>query len=90
MRHMGLVAPRHVESSQTRDSISVSCIGRQTLIHCATREVLICRLFDDSHFDRCKSEKALVTQSDSTLYDPMDCSPPGSSVHVILQAKILQ
>ena len=25
-----------------------------------------------------------------TLYDPMDCSPPGSSVHGILQAKILE
>ena len=24
------------------------------------------------------------------LYDPMDCSPPGSSVHGILQAKILE
>ena len=26
-----------------------------------------------------------VTQSCPTLYDPMDCSPPGSSVHGILQ-----
>ena len=25
----------------------------------------------------------------STLCDPMDCSPPGSSVHRILQARIL-
>ena len=24
------------------------------------------------------------------LYDPMDCSPPGSSVHSILQARILE
>ena len=29
-------------------------------------------------------------QSCLTLYDPKDCSPPGSSVHVILQAKILE
>ena len=28
----------------------------------------------------------LVTQSCLALYDPMDCSPPGSSVHEILQA----
>ena len=27
----------------------------------------------------------LVTQSCPTLCDPMDCSPPGSSVHGILQ-----
>ena len=25
-----------------------------------------------------------------TLYDSMDCSPPGSSVHGILQARILE
>ena len=31
----------------------------------------------------------LVTLSCLTLCDPMDCSPPGSSVHGILQAKIL-
>jgi len=30
-----------------------------------------------------------VTQSCPTLHDPMDCSPPGSSVHGIFQARIL-
>ena len=34
--------------------------------------------------------KALVTQWCLTLCDPMDCSPPGSSVHGILQARILE
>ena len=34
----GLVAPRHVGSSQTRAGTRVPCIGRQTLNHCATRE----------------------------------------------------
>ena len=32
----------------------------------------------------------LVTQSCPTLCDPMDCSPPGSSFHGILQARILE
>ena len=32
----------------------------------------------------------LVAQSCLTLCDPIDCSPPGSSVHGILQAKILE
>ena len=32
----------------------------------------------------------LVVQSCLTLCDPMDCSPPGSSVHGILQARILE
>ena len=30
------------------------------------------------------------SQSCLTLHDPMDCSPPGSSVHGILQARILE
>ena len=33
--------------------------------------------------------KVLVTQSCLTLCDSMDCSPPGSFVHGILQARIL-
>ena len=33
--------------------------------------------------------KVLVTQSCLTLCDPMDYSPPGSSVHGMLQARIL-
>ena len=35
-------------------------------------------------------KKVLVTQSCLTLCDNMDCSPPGSSVHGILQARILE
>ena len=31
-----------------------------------------------------------VAQSCPTLHDPMDCSPPGSSVHGILQARVLE
>ena len=36
-----------------------------------------------------KSESE-VTQSCPTLSDPMDCSPPGSSVHGICQARVLE
>ena len=32
----------------------------------------------------------LVTQLYPTLCNPMDCSPPGSSVHGILQTRILE
>ena len=32
----------------------------------------------------------LVAQSRPTLCDPMDCSLPGSSIHEILQASILE
>ena len=34
--------------------------------------------------------KVLVTQFCLTLGDPMDCSPPGSSVRGISQARILE
>ena len=36
-----------------------------------------------------KSESG-VAQSCPTLSDPMDCSPPGSSVHGIFQARVLE
>ena len=34
--------------------------------------------------------KSKVAQSYPTLSDPMDCSPPGSSVHGIFQARVLE
>ena len=34
----GLVTPRHVGSSLTRDRIRILCIARQSLNHWATRE----------------------------------------------------
>ena len=37
-----------------------------------------------------KSEKVLSHSACPTLCDPMDCSPPGSSDHGILQARILE
>ena len=36
---------------------------------------------------KCETE---VVQSCPTLSDPMDCSPPGSSVHGIFQARVLE
>ena len=38
---------------------------------------------------RVKSERE-VAQSCPTLSDPTDCSPPGSSVHGIFQARTLE
>ena len=40
-------------------------------------------------FMKVKSESE-VAQSCPTLRDPMDCSPPGSSIHGILQARVLE
>ena len=37
-----------------------------------------------------KTVRVLVAQSCLTLGDPIDCSPPGSSVYGILQARTLE
>ena len=37
-----------------------------------------------------KAKESEVAQSCLTLWDPVDCSPPGSSVHGILQARVLE
>ena len=41
-------------------------------------------------YDKCEKKVKVVTPSCLTLCDPMDCSPPSSSVHGILQARILE
>ena len=46
-----------------------------------------CLTIDNAKF---KIMKVLVAQSCPTLWDPMGCSPPGSSVHGVLQARVLE
>ena len=41
------------------------------------------------HCMKVKSESE-VAQSCPTLSDPMDCSPPGSSIHGVFQARVLE
>ena len=55
-------------------SILVHLFNRHLLTFVACKDLLV----------------VLVVQLCLTLRDPMDCSPPGSSVHGILQARILQ
>ena len=42
-----------------------------------------------SSMHKVKSESE-VAQACPTLSDPMDCSPPGSSIHGIFQARVLE
>ena len=65
---MGLVAPRHVGSSQTRARTRVPCTSRQTLNHCATREAL-CISFDPAIplSGKHSSEKFKYVYKDLTL-----------------------
>ena len=51
--------------------------GQGSSVPCIGRRIL----------NYCAAVRCLVAQSCLTLCDPMDCSPPGSSVHGILQAR---
>ena len=46
--------------------------------------------WDENNQHRCLFLHLLVTPLCLTLWDPMDCNPPGSSVHGVLQARILE
>ena len=48
------------------------------------------KAFSDKGYKYSLKIKVSVTQSCPTLCDPKDCSPPGSSVHGIVQARILE
>ena len=48
----GSVAPRHVESSQTRARTRVPCIGRQIVNQCTTREASVLLYFKGSILSR--------------------------------------
>ena len=72
--------------SRDRTLVScVSCTGRWILHHRTTWGAGFCTSINE----QCENQKQ-VTQSRPTLCDPMDCSLPGSSVHGILQARILE
>ena len=74
-------------SSRPRDQIHISCIfcvDRLILYHWATWEALcVCVCV-------CVCMCVLVAQPCPTIFNSMDCSLPGSSVHGILQVRILE
>ena len=47
-------------------------------------------LSHQTQFNPFKEQQRSDVQSGLTLCDPVDCSPPGSSVHGVLQARILE
>ena len=65
--------------------MSVPCTGRQTLNHWTIREAPA--MF---YFSHPVAAAAKSLQSCLTLRDPMDWSLPGSSVHGIFQARVLE
>ena len=69
------------ETFQTRDRTLISCIS------CIAGGLFTTKLLGKPHTIY---EYAKLFQSCPTLCYSMDCSPPGSSVHGILQARILE
>ena len=76
-------------SSPTRDQTCVPCITRWILNNWTTREGHF-KLSMLSVMLPVKESESLATQSCLTLWHPMDCSLPGSSIHGIFQARVLE
>ena len=62
----------------------------QTGIKIAGRNINNLRYADDTTLMAESESESEVAQSCLTLRDPMDCSLPGSSVHGIFQARVLE
>ena len=93
-------------SSPTRDGTCVSCIARWILNHWTIRKSLGITFCFVAAFTNCGhnvwvcsynlkcstqcAARVLVSQSCPTLFDPINCSLPGSSVCGISQARILE
>ena len=83
----GSAAPQRVESSRTRDGTCVPCNGRQILIHCTTREVLLCSTLLSSETSPGTPEPSPFQQTlaplcvcqDHPSPPPSDCSVETSS-----------
>ena len=74
--------PWNLPRPGTKLVFCISCIGRWILHHCTTRGALRIYVYVCVY--------VLVAHLCPTVYDGMDCSPPGSSVLGILQARILE
>ena len=64
------------------DSLPLSHLG-SPLLHCSHVQIL----YRYTYICKCMCAKSLQCV---TLCDPMDCRPPGSSVHGIFQMRILE
>ena len=83
-------------SSQLRDRTRVFCIAGGFFTSWATRGHVPETMLNDQEMlphlvlPQTYESESEVAQSCPTLCNPVDCSPPGSSVHGILQARILE
>ena len=84
-------------TTHTQQLHSVSCRARPTGVQISTPPMVSCETWDKLlHFSVSQDVQMIRSKVSSriqvcpTLCKPMDYSPPGSSVHGILQARILQ
>ena len=75
----------HIEFLEMKTSLSE--VKKYIITHLLR---LITPSVDEGVEDLKLSKTTVTPQLCPTLCDPMDCSPPGSSLHGILQAKILE
>ena len=84
--------PLYSTRSYTQYSVIIHKRTEKTHKHIYTyiTESLCCTSETDAH---CKSTTCVTSKSlqlSQTVSDPMDCSPPGSFIHGIFQARILE
>ena len=86
--------PFSTESFQPRDRTWVSCIAGRFFTISATSESMthLDSIIKSRHITLATKVPVfvLVIHSCPTICDPMDCSPPGSSVYGILQERIVE
>ena len=87
---VGSEIPRGI-SGAGRQGKYTGCEGQiRTFFRTTLRDSLIPGVMQFVCVAKDPKNKVLITQSCPTLCDPMDCSLPGSFVHGILQARILE
>ena len=90
MQYSEIVMPaQQIYCSCEKQSVYIY-IYTHTYIHIYTHIYIYIYTYIYIHIYICIFVKVLVAQSCLTLCDPMYCSPPGSFVHGILQARILE
>ena len=68
----------------------LTCIGSIQSEGSESTNMILRNCFKFSNSAVKGSEPLLVSQSCLTFCDPLDCSPPGSSLHGMLQARVLE
>ena len=75
----------HMTRASIEDNPRVSCFQA---VFSMSRVLMQCRMGTATIFAAAAAAKSL--QLCPTVHDPLDCSLPGSSVHGILQARVLE